>query len=129
MFLSVTFFFSSVGAIVLMVLFRVWEIRAGRLYIKEEDVPDKFFHIDEIENETERLFRIGNRFIFHIITLALSHMIIFFRRLRDVSGVGLQKLSASLPAHLPHNKSGSSVFLKDISAHKEEVRRENGYHE
>lgn len=128
MFFSAIFFFSSVGAIVLMVLFRMWEIRVGRLYVKEDNVPDRFFQIEEIENETERLFRIVNKFIFHIVTLALSHMIIFFRRLRDAAGVGLQKLSASLPEHLPHHRTGSSFFLKDITAHKEEMRKENGYH-
>ena len=126
---SVIFFVVFVLAIVVMVFFRVWELRVGRLFVDEEKVPDRFFQIDKMEREAERLIRKANTLFFNSIFLSLSHAIIFMRHLRDAVSKGLARFSASLPSHLPHHQSGSSVYLKDISAHKEEVRKENGYHE
>lgn len=129
MFLSATFLLVSAVALITMVLFRVWELRVGRLTVKEEDIPEDFFSHNRAEEALESFFRKANIFSYHATALSISHFIVFLREVRDSASKEWKKFSARLPSHLPHRSQGSSFFLKDISAHKEEFRRENGYHE
>lgn len=118
-------------AVVVMVLFRVWEIRVGRISVPEGKVPEKFISADQIEMEAEMFFKKARIFFIHTTVFLLSRLIIVVRNAFEVIRKELSKLSERLPKRFPHyleHSGGSSVFLKDISAHKDEVRRENGYH-
>ncbi len=134
MFVSAVLLIVSVLAIAVMVLFRVWELRAGRLAVDENVVPEDFFSLSAIEKSAEAFIRKAQVISYHLLVFALSHLLVFFRRTGDSVGKEWKKLSVHLPKHLPQlphhtNSAGSSFFLKDISARKEEVRKENGYHE
>ncbi|GEM_PF-4660242 len=111
-----------------MLLFRVWEIRVGRIAVSEEKIPEKIFSIDETEEKLEDFFGKVNAFLYHAGTLSFSHLAVFLRQVGESARSEWKKFRTRLPAHLPNRAEGSSFFLKDISAHKEEVRRENGYH-
>lgn len=112
-----------------MIFFRVWEIRTGRLVIKEEDVPRTLFSHSRAEEALENFFRKANIFFYHAITLLLSHFVVFLREVRDSARTEWGKFSTRFSRSLPNRSPGSSFFLKDISEHKEEFRKENGYHE
>jgi hypothetical protein len=125
-------------AIVIMVLFRVWEIHAGRIVVREEYIPETFFSIDRMEASVDEFFGKMKIYSLRAVVFGISHAIVFLRHarktaLREWSTIAprLSKHLKNFPhfSNLPHHSAGSSFFLKDISAHKEEVRRENGYHE
>jgi len=48
-----------------MVMFRVWELRAGRLSVRDEDIPESFFSIDEAEEKSRSFFQ-KTQFLFSI---------------------------------------------------------------
>ena len=97
--------------------------------MREEDIPLKLFSIDEIESRAEIFLRKLNNFLYHAVVLSFSHFFIFLRQVGHSARSEWKKFKIRLPAHLPNRSDGSSMYLKDISARKDEVRRENGYHE
>lgn len=138
MFVPAIFLAVSILAIAVMVLFRVWEIRAGRISVREGDVPETFFSIDRMEVSTDEFFGKMRVISLHLLVYGVSHGIVILRRTLKALATEWSKIAVYLAKYLrrfpnfhnlPHRSPGSSVFLKDISAHKEEVRRENGYHE
>ena len=118
---------SSLGLIT-MVAYRSWEIKKGRLTVLE-DVPERFFSISELERGAEQFFKKARIFGIHAGLLSLSHFVSFMRQVRRSASEEWNEFAARLPKHLPEHRSDSSFFLKDITIHKEEVRRANGYHE
>lgn len=128
MLISTLIFTIAFVALAIIVLHRVWEIRAGRFVVTEEE-PRLFMPMDELEAKTEETLRKANIFFFHVLALSISHFLVFAGQVRESAKAEFTKFKARLPKHLPEVKPGSSVYLKDISAHKEEVRRQNDYHE
>jgi hypothetical protein len=121
-----------------MILFRVWELRVGRLTVRDEDVPDTFFSIDRMEESADEFFGKLKTILLHTLVLVISGSVITLRHLRKVITDEYSKLSTRLPKYFrhihrvhdsPRQSAGSSFFLKNISEHKEHVRKENGYHE
>ena len=128
MLLAAIFLSISVAALVVMIFYRVWEIRVGRLAVRDEDLPEKIFSIDDTEERVSAILKKTNIFTYHFFALLLSHFFVFLKNTSRSAKAEWKKFSERLPNHVSNRSPGSSFFLKDISAHKEEVRKENGYH-
>ncbi len=132
MLLSAIFLILSVLVLAVMLSFRVWEIRVGRLSVSGEKIPETFFSADQIERAAEVFLKKARIFSVHTLAFLLSQFDILTRHIFETARKEWSKISKLLPKHLPHylkHGSSSSVFLKDIQAHKEEIQKKNNYHE
>ncbi len=115
-------------ALGIMIGYRIWELRAGRLSAGNQKLPDLHSVIDMLEERFAILVQQGGVLLLHVIGYIISRLVLLYRDVRDSLGKRVHELLRDLP-HYPkegETQEATSFFLRDIARDKEEYQKKNG---
>lgn len=117
------FFFFAIVLLSSMILYRVWEIRAGKFNIEELSRKELVFsgtHLETLNNK----FLDFLRDVIHIALVLLVRLVIgvLFIIRRESKRLSTKLDHFFLNNGTLHNKGSASLFLKDIAKYKSRIK-------
>ncbi|MEK7558496.1 MAG: hypothetical protein AAB507_01565 [Patescibacteria group bacterium] len=124
--LSAVFFFFAIVLLGAMILYRVWEIRAGRFNLEELSGKELVYspaHLETLNNKFLDFLREAIH-IALVLLVRLAIGILFVIR-RESKRLSTKLDHFFLHNGTLHNKGSVSVFLKDIAKYKDKIKNIN----